>query len=273
MTKPKRCGNVAVLTVAMASGFAGCMPIKVWEVHPEPANRAVRSFLGEQPFGRPDSGLHVAGGPQCTDDPDPVLLEALTSFDDASDVSLWSRNFALGRYLDAMSFASKVIFDTLEENQGTPPDPRQSAALSVYNRSLEGFLRLAGGHQFLPDESWRARLARCGIMVDLRRDEAVWPPERFDELRFAGDFVVRGMPHYYGSSGIGVPLIAIRKPTSLELDRRLGADRFYPYWEVNPCTDVLLFERKELAANSRATLELRTRHESRMSIWGTFDLV
>ena len=75
-----------------------------------------------------------------------------------------------------------------------------------------------------------------------RRDEAVWSPERFDELRFAGDYVVGGMDHYYGSDGIGVPLIAVRRPTHDELDHRQGPDRFYPYWEVYPVTAVLRFE-------------------------------
>ena len=43
------------LATVVASLFAGCMPIKVWEVHPEPATRTVQNFLGEKPLGRPDA--------------------------------------------------------------------------------------------------------------------------------------------------------------------------------------------------------------------------
>ncbi len=54
--------------------------------------------------------------------------------------------------------------------------------------------------------------------------------------------MVRGIDHYFGSDGIGVPLIAARKPSNEELDHREGPDRFYPFWEVFPVTAVLRFD-------------------------------
>jgi pimeloyl-ACP methyl ester carboxylesterase len=99
--------------------------------------------------------------------------------------------------------------------------------------------------------------------VTIDRTPLVWDPDRFDELRFAGDYVVCGMDHYYGSNGIGVPLLAVRRPSQEELDHREGPDRFYPYWEVYPVTAVLRFDASG-AGRSCPVLELhdtlRTSH-------------
>ena len=250
-----RCGNIAVLAPALALLFAGCMPIKVWEVHPEPASRAAQNLLGERPFGRPADRPGKAFPSHIPSAPDIALLRALSAFDDASRLDGWSRDEAPRHYVEAIAFAYEEIFQTFVEPDGSSPDPQLCQAISIYNRALDRFLRLTSGHRFLPVESWRADLARQGISVEIRRDDAVWSPERFDELKFASDFVVQGMPHFYGSDGLGVPLLAIRRPTPLQLDRRQGEERFYPYWEVYPVTAVLRFEPPG-AASTRATLEL-----------------
>jgi pimeloyl-ACP methyl ester carboxylesterase len=246
--------NVFLATV-VASLFAGCMPIKVWEVHPEPATRAVRNLLGEKPLGRPDARPTATVGVQTPTDIHPALVTALSAFDDGCRLEFWSRDAAARRYFDATAFAYESMVQNSAARSESAADPQRSAALSIYNRSLEKYLRLAGDRRFLPDESWRAGLARAGISIEIRRDGAVWSPERFDELRFASDFVVRGMPHYYGSDGLGVPLIAVRRPTVAELDHRQGPDRFYPYWEVYPVTAVLRFDLPRID-RGRAMLEL-----------------
>ncbi len=236
------CGNHVVLATALVLAFAGCVPINVWEVHPAPVSRAVQDLFGKRPFGRPDARPEDTGGSQAPSSPDPALLRARSAFDDAGRLELWSRDEAARCYVQAARFAYQQMFRTVAERAGTPADPQQSEALSLYNRSLERLFRLAGGNRFVTDESWREGLARRGIPLEIRRDGEVWPPERFDELRFPTDFVVQGAPHYYGSDGLGVPLIAVRKPTAEQLDRRSGADRFYPYWEVYPVTAVLRFD-------------------------------
>jgi pimeloyl-ACP methyl ester carboxylesterase len=176
-------------------------------------------------------------------------------FDKAQRLEYLRRDEALRLYVESMGSAYEALLQSGAEASSSPLDPQQSAAYLAYNRSLERFLRLAGGHKFRPDDSWRGELAERGVPIEIRRDASVWSPERFDELRFAGDFVVRGMHHYHGSDGVGVPLIAIRRPTAQELDGRQGADRFYPYWEVYPVTACLRFERSGAAAGP-PTLEL-----------------
>ncbi len=94
----------------------------------------------------------------------------------------------------------------------------------------------------------------------------LWAPEPFDELRFPGDYIVRGVEHYYGSDGLGVPLIAIRTPTREQLERRHGADRFFPYREVYPVTAILRFED---GVGQSAVLELHdTLEVERVSVGG-----
>jgi pimeloyl-ACP methyl ester carboxylesterase len=117
--------------------------------------------------------------------------------------------------------------------------PTLGEARVLYNRSLDRVLRLTGGHVIRPDPTWSAKCARRGMPVVFARGSGQWPPERFDELRFACDYVVQGMDHYYGSDGLGVPLMAIRRPSPEQLDHRQGADRFFPYWEVYPVTAIL----------------------------------
>jgi pimeloyl-ACP methyl ester carboxylesterase len=255
MVRSANAHYTAFLATVVATVFAGCMPIKVWEVHPEPASRAVQNILGEKPLGRPDARPKATVGAQTPTVLDPALVTALSAFDDARRLEFWSRDEAARRYFAAMAFAYELMVQNLAGSSETAVDPQRSAARSIYNRSLERFLRLAGDRRFLPNESWRANLAQAGISIAIRRDGAVWSPERFDELRFASDFVVRGMPHFYGSDGVGVPLIAVRRPTLAELDNRQGPDRFYPYWEVYPVTAVLRFDLPRID-RGRASLEL-----------------
>jgi pimeloyl-ACP methyl ester carboxylesterase len=163
-------------------------------------------------------------------------------FHSANRAEVLARKTASAFYLDCMALAMRVMTAPRIGAASSDESPEFLEARAVYNRALERFLRLTGHHVVRPDESWRAELARQGVRVASGRGARVWAPERFDELRFAGDYVVRGMDHYYGSDGLGVPLIAIRKPSPEELERRRGADRFFPYWEVYPVTAVLRCE-------------------------------
>ncbi len=244
--------TLIVLSVAF---MASCSTVRVWEVRPEAAAQGVRSALGERPKGAPGAPVRLAAG----DEPPPpvsrpALLNAAARFDEARRRELLSRDESIRRYADTIALASAAMADSLA---GASAARLQQISLwrarSTTRRSSASCA--TGGRVFRPDEAWRAGLEERGVHVTVSRDGTLWPPGRFDELRFPGDYVVRGMDHYFGSEGIGVPLIAIRKPSKEELDRRQGPDRFYPFWEVFPVTALLRFEGPEAGPFS-AVLEL-----------------
>ena len=229
---------IGLTLIALASSVLviGCASVTVWEVRPEAAARAVRHVVGQRPLGQPGSPGTGSADPARPAGPDAALVQAQVSFDEARRRELLSRDAALRLYAGSMAFAWESMggFDV--------SGPGRDRARSIYNRALDRFLRVAGGHRLRPDASWCAEMERRGIRVTVGRDPLLWDPDRFDELRFAGDYVVCGMDHYYGCDGVGVPLIAVRRPSREELDRREGPDRFYPYWEVYPVTAVLRFD-------------------------------
>jgi pimeloyl-ACP methyl ester carboxylesterase len=236
----------ALIALASSVLAIGCAGVSVWEVRPEAAARAVRHVVGQRPLGLPGSGDPGSADGQRPPGPDATLVRAQVCLDDARRREHISHGAALGLYAESMAFAWESMgrFDA--------SGPERDRARSIYNRGLDRFLRVAGGHRFRPDASWCAELEGRGVRVTLGRDASLWDPDRFDELRFAGDYVVCGMEHHYGSDGIGVPMIAVRRPSREELDRREGPDRFYPFWEVYPVTAILRFD----AVGSGPVLEL-----------------
>jgi hypothetical protein len=242
-----RATKPTVLIAALSALAVSCAQVKIWEVHPESAARAVRRVLGEHPYGRADGTSAQETLRDRPDDPDLTLTNAVASFETARGREVWSRDEAVRLYLDSMRFAYESMFSQRAQDGELGRNPHETEARKFYNMSLERFLRLSAVHRFLPDESWRSHLAELGIQVAIRRGTDVWSPERFDELRFTGEFVVNGMDHYYGSDGLGVPLFAVRRPTPAELESRQGPDRYLPFWEVYPVTAVLRFDRGSVA--------------------------
>jgi pimeloyl-ACP methyl ester carboxylesterase len=229
-TRPER--NLVLCFALLAVGEAGCVDVKVWELRPERAARAVRELTGQEPFGQVGRRPPAAAGELIPPAISPELVSARDLFDQARRAELLARGDALSLYGRCMAVCLNVM--------AADPDLRAiGEARACYNLSVNRVLRLTGGHVIRPDPAWRETWTRRGMPVALARGPGLWAPEYFDELRFSGDYVVRGMEHYYGRDGLGVPLIAVRKPSRQELDQREGAERFYPYLEVYPVTALL----------------------------------
>lgn len=233
--------GLAIIALSSSGLLVGCASVAVWEVRPEAAARAVRHGLGQRPYGEPDAPRPAFADQQPPPAPDSPLTQAYALFDEALRSEHHSRTTSLRLYTESMALAWGSLQTSAAAGGVHLSEMDLDRACSLYNRALDRFLRLAGGHRFRPDAAWCADLGRRGIGVALGRDPSAWDPDRFDELRFAGDYVVYGMDHYFGSDGVGVPLIAVRRPSKEELDRRQGPDRFYPYWEIFPVTAVLRF--------------------------------
>jgi pimeloyl-ACP methyl ester carboxylesterase len=243
----------ALIFAALSLLLSSCAQVQVWEVRSGPAAEAMRTIFGDRTSAGTESvpGLKVG----LPDVPDPALAAALTLFEQARRRELLAHDEAIRLYFDSARLAYETLHSRSAERPLAAHALHEAEARKIYNRALERFLRLSGGRRFLPDESWRLQLLPIGIEVAIRRDDRVWPPERFDELRFARDYVVVGMDHHYGADGLGVPLIAARQPTIAEREARQGVDRFLPFLEVYPVTAVVRFDGAG-AGQPGATLEL-----------------
>jgi pimeloyl-ACP methyl ester carboxylesterase len=223
---------LALLFALLAACGGGCVRVNVWEVRPERAARAVRDLTGQEPFGQVGRRIPAASGVLTPLAICPELASARDLFEEARRADLLAHGDAPWLYGRCMAVALHVL-------AADPDAPAIGEARALYNLSLDRVLRLTGGHVIRPDPAWPEEWARRGMPVVFARGPGLWAPERFDELRFAGDYVVCGMDHYYGSDGLGVPLMAVRRPSREEMDRRQGAERFFPYWEVYPVTALL----------------------------------
>jgi pimeloyl-ACP methyl ester carboxylesterase len=105
-------------------------------------------------------------------------------------------------YRDAATLAALALTD--------PSGSRLDLAVEIHNRAVARLIRLAqtkearqGGNR-----NWRQVLEAQGLVV--HSSTAYLQPERIADLHVATDYRVEGMHHVYGSSGLGVPLVAHR---------------------------------------------------------------
>ncbi len=239
MRGPRKGAICALVMAAMLAGAGGC-GIRVWEIRPEPAARALRSLAREEPRGHDDDGGRPANGLVPPPPPSPRMSRAECLYDEARRAEIPSRDRALRAYRDCMALA---IQDVVVAGQMADAETTDAGVARVlYNRALARFLRLGGGHCLDLDDVWRAEMTQRGVAVAFGVGPNLWDPRRFDEVRFAGDYLVRGVDRYFGGEGLGVPLMAIRRPSRQELEERQGAERFLPYWEVYPATAILRFD-------------------------------
>ncbi|MHB1559301.1 MAG: esterase/lipase family protein [Isosphaeraceae bacterium] len=247
MRRPTSGATRALAIAAVLAGAGGC-GMRVWEIRPEPAARALRGLAGEVPLGHADRVSVAAQGPSTPAPPSPRLAKAAGLVEDARHLEGFSRQRALFVYRECMILALDEVHAAGDSNDGR-------AAQVLYNRALSRFLRLGGRHHLQLDDRWLAMMAEHGLPVAFANGPGLWNPGRFDEVRFAGDYLVRGADRYHGTEGLGVPVMAIRKPTRERLANRQGADRFLANEEVYPATVVLRFP-AGAAETSPAVLEL-----------------
>jgi pimeloyl-ACP methyl ester carboxylesterase len=167
------------------------------------------------------------------------------------EAEVWSPGKAVGHYLDAAWHAERAMLDDPEALTAE----RRGEAAAIYNHAVGRFLRRTAGRKLRTDADWERRVATHGAAVTVRRDDAVWHPDPFDEFRFADDFVALGVPDRK-RSGLGVPLLAVRKRWWRDPERQAPPQKFFPPLQVYPVTAVVRFERPTGLGRPPALLEL-----------------
>jgi pimeloyl-ACP methyl ester carboxylesterase len=142
---------------------------------------------------------------------------------------------ALDLYNIAVTNAYLYLFCPDLDVSRNPYDPQFRGACDLYNVSLEAMLRLLSTQgEFRPGRVYRINTAKQDYDVNVVARGA-WKDADFDQLEFCSDYQVQGLEANNVTYGVGVPLIAVRKPHSGESP----TERYYPEGLSFPVTALL----------------------------------
>ena len=151
---------------------------------------------------------------------------------------------ALGRYPLALNLygaaafhAYDYLFDPSYDSLRNPYDPQFRRACDLYNGALEAALRLMQRNDRLrPGESLLVDTGAEQIRVDVVVLGS-WKAEDIDRLEFVSDYQLKGLKNHHHSFGLGVPLIAVRRPGPPDDP----VEKYYPPEMSFPLTAFLRF--------------------------------
>lgn len=131
---------------------------------------------------------------------------------------------ALEHYGASVAHAYMFLFDPRYDRMRNPYDPQFRSACDLYNGALEATLRIANRRNMLrPGATHQmtvgGRQYNVAITVHGR-----WRSEEFERFEFVSDYEIEGLNNRYHTYGLGVPLIAVRRPGH----RGQAIERFYP---------------------------------------------
>jgi pimeloyl-ACP methyl ester carboxylesterase len=137
----------------------------------------------------------------------------------------------------AALYSYLYLFDDYYGRTRNPYDPEFRGACDLYNGSLESALRIVKHGGALAINTTRTLpLATGQLQLTVVSRVAGWRAEDIERLEFASDYEVTGLLSQYRTAGLGVPLIAVRKPCPQPPS---GAERYYPPGLCFPVTAFL----------------------------------
>ena len=132
---------------------------------------------------------------------------------------------AMELYGSSVLYAYEYLFAGGYPTNSNQYDPQFRRACDLYNAALEGTLRIAQAEGALtPGTSRVVKTCNhdCELVIELK--SRAWQNEDFDRVEFVSDYEVHGLRNHYHNFGLGVPLIAVRRPNE-NVD---PAEQFYP---------------------------------------------
>lgn len=152
----------------------------------------------------------------------------------------YDKQIALDLYYASVLHAYDFLFDVRYYGSRNPYDPQYRGACDLYNGSLESALRivcaekallpglattittaagewditcvLGGGPQAEQSPSSTSIQAVSANSSPATLGKVSWRPEDFERFEFVSDYEVTGLKNQYLTHGLGVPLIAVRRP-------------------------------------------------------------
>ncbi len=121
---------------------------------------------------------------------------------------------ALKHYGVTLTNSYDYLFSQELERSRNPYDPQFRAVCDLYNESLEDTLRiLCDEHQIQPGQTYTIDAGGREFVVRTE-SRGGWLPEEFERYEFVSDYEIKTLRNRHITYGLGVPLIAVRKPSS-----------------------------------------------------------
>ncbi|MGB7347701.1 MAG: alpha/beta fold hydrolase [Pirellulaceae bacterium] len=163
----------------------------------------------------------------CDQNPDPELIYALIELSYVEG----KKSQQAGRDSDALNqygLALTSSYDYLFSDQLDPVrnryDPQFRAVCDLYNESLEDALRLlCKDNKLVPGKTYRIKTQHREFVVSTEM-RGKWDPEEFESYEFVSDYEIETLRNKHTTYGLGVPLIAVRRPSKISDDR----EKYYP---------------------------------------------
>lgn len=131
---------------------------------------------------------------------------------------------AMNHYGIALTTSYRYLFGDQLAEVRNQYDPQFRAVCDLYNESLEDLLRvLCNEKRLRPGQTYTIQTAdrKFVIRTEMR---GAWKPDEFDRYEFTSDFDIKTLRNRHTTFGLGVPLIAVRKPRTGD-DHR---EKYYP---------------------------------------------
>jgi len=131
---------------------------------------------------------------------------------------------AMNHYGVALTTSYRYLFGPQLSDVRNQYDPQFRAVCDLYNESLEDLLRiLCSENQLRPGQTYTIQTAdrKFVIRTEMR---GAWKPDEFDRFEFVSDFDIKTLHNRHTTFGLGVPLVAVRKPRGGNDDR----EKYYP---------------------------------------------
>lgn len=119
---------------------------------------------------------------------------------------------AMNHYGIALTTSYRYLFSEELSDVRNQYDPQFRAVCDLYNESLEDLLRvLCSENRLRPGQTYTIQTAdrKFVIRTEMR---GAWSPDEFDRYEFVSDFDIKTLRNRHTTFGLGVPLVAVRKP-------------------------------------------------------------
>ncbi len=131
---------------------------------------------------------------------------------------------AMNHYGIALTTSYRYLFGSQLADVRNQYDPQFRSVCDLYNESLEDLLRvLCTENHLRPGQTYTIQTAdrKFVIRTEMR---GAWQSDEFDRYEFVSDFNIKTLRNRHTTFGLGVPLVAVRKPRGPN-DAR---EKYYP---------------------------------------------
>ena len=131
---------------------------------------------------------------------------------------------AMHHYGVALMSSYRYLFDPTLGGDPNPYDPQFRDVCDLYNESLEDLLRLlCAENRLRPGQTYTIRTGGREFIIETQM-RGRWNEEEFERYEFVSDFDIKELRNRHTTYGLGVPLVAVRKPDHEKDPRR----KYYP---------------------------------------------